>query len=64
MYLVEVNYNLHLLLKVPIRHIMIKPNALNASKHGDDLQDLLLFLGREHNLAMMRPIVRPIPSSE
>ena len=43
---------------------MIKFNTLNASKHGDDFQYLLLFLGRKQILTVMHSIVRPIPASE
>ena len=62
--LVEANDNFYLLIKIPIRHIMIKPNPLNASKLGKNRQNLLLFLGRKQVLTVMHPIVRPIPATE
>ena len=43
---------------------MVKTNALNTPKHGDDFQNLLLFLGRKHILSVMHPIVRPISATK
>ena len=43
---------------------MIKSDTLNASKHGEDFQNLLLFFGREHILSVMYPIVRPISATK
>ena len=43
---------------------MIILNALDAAKLGKNRQNLFLFLWREHVLAMMHAIVRPIAATE
>ena len=43
---------------------MIKLDTLNAAKLGENLQNLFLFLRREHNLTVMRPIIRSISTTE
>ena len=43
--MVEVNYELFLLIKIPSHHIMVKLNTFDAAKLGENGPNLLLFLG-------------------
>ena len=64
MLIVDVNEDLYLLIKVPSYYVVVKLNALDAAKLGQNRQNLFLLLGREHNLAVMRPIIWSISATE
>ena len=43
---------------------MVKSDALDAAKFGENFQDLFLFFGREHILTVMHAIVGAISTTE